>query len=161
MITLFCSLVKRRRDLLHWDLLWHVDLRQGGARQEDDSWGTTWTDWWNHGPSYWILNPQWSWDNLLCHQVLCIPSDRKSWCGNWNKGEVQKSLDMNYFLGRCPAGGHSYQYLFPFLFLDVQQLCEKDHLEIMHYALKFFVSLRMTRADVVTATSDKFKNQLT
>ena len=33
--------------------------------------------------------------------------------------------------------------------------------EIVYYVIRLFVSLRMTRADVVTATNDKFKNHLT
>ena len=33
--------------------------------------------------------------------------------------------------------------------------------EILYYAIKFFVSLRISKADIVTATDDKFKNHLT
>ena len=33
--------------------------------------------------------------------------------------------------------------------------------EIVYYIIRFFVSLRMTRSEVVTATNDKFKNHLT
>ena len=33
--------------------------------------------------------------------------------------------------------------------------------EIIYHILKFFVSLRIARADVATATKDKFKNHLT
>ena len=33
--------------------------------------------------------------------------------------------------------------------------------EILYYAVRFFVSLRISKADIVTATDDKFKNHLT
>ena len=33
--------------------------------------------------------------------------------------------------------------------------------EILYYAIRFFVSLRISKADIVTATDDKFKNHLT
>ena len=33
--------------------------------------------------------------------------------------------------------------------------------EIVYYAIRFFVSLRMTRSEVAAATNDKFKNHLT
>ena len=33
--------------------------------------------------------------------------------------------------------------------------------EILYYAIRFFVSLRISKADIVTATNDKFKNHLT
>ena len=36
MRSLHSSFIKRRRDLLHWDLLWHVHLRQDWAWQEGD-----------------------------------------------------------------------------------------------------------------------------
>ena len=33
--------------------------------------------------------------------------------------------------------------------------------EILYYAIRFFVSLRISKADIVTATDNKFKNHLT
>ena len=33
--------------------------------------------------------------------------------------------------------------------------------EILYYAIRFFVSLRISKADIVTAHNDKFKNRLT
>ena len=33
--------------------------------------------------------------------------------------------------------------------------------EILYYAIRFFVSLRISKADIVTAANDKFKNHLT
>ena len=33
--------------------------------------------------------------------------------------------------------------------------------EILYYAIRFFVSLRISKADIVTAANDKFKNRLT
>ena len=67
-------------------------------------------DWRHHGPSHWLLHPQWSRDHLL-------PS------------EVFLSSVINSFIN--------------------------------FYSLRFFMSLKTSRTDVVSAVKKRFENHLT
>ena len=53
-----------------WDPLWHVHVRQGWQGHQDHFGGSAWSHWWDYGTSHRILDPQWSWDHLLCRKVF-------------------------------------------------------------------------------------------
>ena len=83
---------------------------------EGDYGGPVGFDWRHHGPSHWLLHPQWSRDHLLPYQAFL-------------------SFSVQIFRGY-------------FLFFET-------------FFFRFFMSLKISRTDVVSAVRKRFENHLT